>query len=115
MTRDEYADNIKSAFTTIGTNGLYTLLVTAVPFFKLPIIGTITEIIIKKIVSTLVNLTELQIFFIYIDMRTAKQAKEFESAAAINRRIQESGTAEEKKNAEATLINAFRNFVKLSN
>lgn len=114
MTRDEYAENVKSAFISIGTKGIYTALVSSMPFFKLPIIGAIAEFLIRKTVSTLVNLTEMQMFFIYIDMRTADQAKDFELAAINNRKAQESGTEEEKKIAEKNLINSFRVFAKLS-
>ena len=89
-------------------------LVSAIPFFKIPVIGYISEFIIRKAVSILVNLAEMQMFFMYIDMRTADQAKDFELAAINNRKAQESGTEEEKQIAEQNLINSFRIFAKLS-
>lgn len=114
MTRDEYVESIKSAFVTLGTKGVYGVLCVYVPFFKLPIIGWLTEAIIKKIISTVVDLGEMQAFFWYIDMRTSEQGAAFENAAKENRKAQESGTPEEKKRAEENLINTFRDFAKLN-
>lgn len=114
MTRDEYVESIKSAFKTVGSKGVYAALVAAVPFFGLPVIGTVTRFIIDQVIAKLVDLAEMEIFFVYIDLRTAEQRETFESAARANWIAQQAGSPEEKANAEAKLIASFRSFAKFN-
>jgi hypothetical protein len=114
MTRDEYVESIKSAFVTVGSKGVIGVLAAQVPFFGAGFGYKLADFIIKFVLEKVVALAEMQVFFMYIDMRTAAQAEEFIKAANENRKAQESGTPEEKKNAESNLINKFRDFAKFT-
>lgn len=114
MTRDEYVESLKSSFVTLGTNAAFVALAAQVPFLNFPVVNIITKMIIGRILRAVATETETAAFFMYIDMRVNAQAKDFELAALTNRKAQESGSAEEKANAEKELIQKFRDFVRIT-
>jgi hypothetical protein len=90
-------------------------LVAKIPFLALPIINPIVGFIVGYVLQIAIKQTEMGAFFLYIDTRTNKQGVAFMESAIKNRIAQQSGTAEEKINAEKNLIDSFRSFVKFTN
>lgn len=113
--RDEYVRTIKSVFVDLGVKGLMTFLIAEVPFLALPIPRYIVEHILSFVLGRLVDVAEMQIFFLYIDFRTSKQGKDFMDAVTANEKAKKNGTPEEKARAEKALIDRFREFAKLTN
>jgi hypothetical protein len=105
---------MKSAFVSIGANAAFTAIAASAPWVRLPVIRHVTEYILKRIISFVVNSGETGAFFLYIDIRVNQQASEFEFAAHQNKRAQENGTQEQKDAAEKLLVEKFTNFVRLS-
>lgn len=115
MSRLEYAEAIKSAALKMGDKLVMDYLVAQIPFFSWPLINPIVGFIVTTILKIAIRETEFGLFFTYIDLRTQSQSKDFESAALRNAIIQKNGTKQEKANAEAELVKAFRAFVKFTN
>lgn len=115
-TRDEYVAIIKHAFVVIGGKAALTALTAALPGIMANAVAQyIASHIIDYILVAVSDAAEMQVFFIYIDVRTSKQGQDFFSAAKENRDIQKTGTPEEKAHAEKVLIDKFRAFAKLTN
>lgn len=106
MTTQELVDQFKSSLVRIGTDGVMTYLTAQIPFFSLPIVRYFTKIIVENIISIVVNYTELGVYFIHIDLKTAAQAKDFEQAAKLNK---EAPSAESRQK----LIDAARKLISL--
>jgi hypothetical protein len=112
--RDDYVSAMKDAFISVGTNAAFVAISGAAPWAKLPIINVVIKFILKRILSFVVNSGETSAFFLYIDTRVNAQATEFENAAMKNREAQLHGSEEEKRIAEANLINKFIAFARIS-
>jgi len=112
--RDEYVASIKAAFVTLGVKAAMSSITAQLPFLATPIISKVVEHFVSKILVIVADHVEMGAFFTYIDVRTSAQGREFEKAAIENRLIQQSGTAEEKKNAEEKLWHSFVQFARLS-
>ena len=113
-TRDDYVEAIKSSFVTLGTKAAFTALVVEAPWMNLPIVRSIIQFIIEKILKIVATQGETAAFFLYIDTRVNDQANEFELASYANREAQTNGTKEQKDAAEKLLVEKFSNFVRLS-
>jgi len=113
--RDEYADQIKSAFLTIGKQAAMKFLVAKFSFLGAAIINPIVGFFVEMVLQALITEAETAAFFAYIDMRTGSQSKEFEEAAKENFLAQKSGTDEQKRIAAEKLRRSFRDFVSLTN
>jgi hypothetical protein len=114
MTRDEYVASIKSAFVLLGTKAVMTELVALTGFFGLPLISSITNWVISKVLTIVATKAETQIFFFFIDMRVADQGRDFEAAALNYWKIQQSGNEDARKEAEGELIKKFVPLVKFA-
>lgn len=119
-TRDEYVDLLKSAALTAAKKKVMSLLMTELPeALTTGIIGSILSpvlgLIVGKALELAIEKTELGLFFLYIDLRTSAQGREFEKDAKRNFDAQKHGTEQEKKDAEAQLIASFRKLAKLTN
>lgn len=112
MTRQEYVDALKSAIVTGVTKSAVGYLIAQLPF--LSPFRFIIDAIIERLVSFLVNKTELGLFFMYVDFRTNAQAKDFEQSAIRNYLARKWGNADEIKLAEVELLESFRNFAKFT-
>lgn len=115
MTRDDYVNGIKSAFVTLGNRAAMTFLTAQFPILLNPILNKIVSYFVNMLIESLVNEAEMQAFFIYIDVRTSEQGREFGDAALANAKAQKSGTSKEKADAEKILIDRFRALAKLTN
>ena len=113
MTREEYAESIKQSVLSIGKQAVMQILIARFPFLGMALINPIVGLIVGYVLQIAIKETELALFFNYVDMRTGEQQNEFEKAALENFRVQKSGTAEEKKNAEKKLVLAFTKFASL--
>ena len=115
MTRDEYVASLKQAFVTLGTKVSNGYLVAQIPFLGNPIVNKFLTLILNKLMKELVDNVETGAFFTYIDVRVPKQGRDFASAAWRNYQAQQSGTPEEKSNAEKDLIKKFHALAMLTN
>lgn len=114
MTKQEYVNIIKSSFVNFGTKAIMSYLKVQIPFFSLPVVSYLTEMVVSKILDIAVNKTDTAIFFTFIDLRVNAQGREFSNAALKNYEVQKSGTKEEKQKSEQELIDSFRTLVKFS-
>lgn len=114
MTRDEYIASIKSAFVLLGTNAVMAELTTFAGFFGLPLVSSLTNWVISKVLTIVATKAETQVFFLFIDMRVAEQGRDFEAAALNYWKTQQSGNEDERKEAERELIKKFVPLVKLA-
>lgn len=115
MTHQEYVSLLKTAALETGKRAVMEYIVARVPFFGFKIINPIAGFVVGKVLSIAIEQTELGAFFLYIDLRTARQGRDFEAAAMKNALAQKSGTPDERQHAEAELIRAFRALAKFTN
>lgn len=112
--RDEYVSAMKSAYVSIATRLTLAWVASAAPWAATGIVGSILESLARSLHSFLAEKSEMGVFFKYIDTRVGEQSDDFESAAFENHKIQQSGTEEEKRNAEENLWNKFKPFAQLT-
>lgn len=115
MTHQEEVDALKGAFKNMGVQVVMAYLTTVGPWVQFPVVKQIVQWIVGFVLSAAIDKTELGLFFLYIDVRSSTQGKEFAAAALRNREAQQNGTPEERAKAEADLIQYFRALVRLSN
>jgi hypothetical protein len=113
MNRKEYSDIIRNAAFKIILDATIKKIIETIPFFSLGIPGYFLRLIAGKFLGIVFDLIEMEVFFLYTDMRTSLEQNDFEKAALRNIVAQQNGTDQEKKDAEANLINSFRKFAKL--
>lgn len=118
--RDEYAEFLKNTALSIGKEAVIKLLMAQLPkeltsgivgFFLNPLLGFLVGVILEIAIKQ----TEIGLFFLYIDLRTSAQGREFEKMARANLEKQKNGTPAEKLKSEKELIVAFKAFAKLTN
>lgn len=114
MTRDEYVASIKSAFVLLGSKAVKVELVALAGFFGLPLISSLTDWVLNKVLTIVATKAETQIFFFFIDMRVADQGRDFEAAALNYWRFQQAGDEAARKEAESELIKKFVPLVKFA-
>lgn len=119
-TRDEYVALLKSAALTAAKKSVMKFLAAELPsVLTTGLIGSILTpvlgFIAGKVLEIAIEKTELGLFFLYIDLRTSAQGREFEKAMKRNLEAQKGGNQEEMKNAEAQLIDSFRKLAKFTN
>lgn len=115
MTRQETVDALKRAAKSIGTTSVMSYLTTVAPWVQFPVLRTIVSSIVGYVLGVAIDKTELGAFFLYIDVRTSLQGRDFADKALKNREAQRNGTPEEKLRAEKELIDSFRALVRLTN
>ena len=119
-TRDEYVELLKSTALSVGKQKVLPLLLAQLPaklttgFFG-ALLNPLFGLIVGKALEIAIRETEMGAFFLFIDLRTSAQGREFEKQALANFEKQKHGTPEEKEAAELALIDAFRKFVKFTN
>jgi len=106
---------MKQSFVSIGTRLTRAWVSSSIPILGNIFFGPIVGIIANKLFTFLADQTELAVFFNYIDTRVSEQSREFERAALENYKIQKSGTAKERRDAEEALWASFVAFARLTN
>lgn len=118
MNRDQYLAALKVAAVSIGKKAVMSRLAAEMPKLFLGLAGNFFNPVIGALVERVLNYAikegELGAFFLFIDMRIGKQAKDFEAAALEHYLAQQSGNPEEVKRAEERLKKEFAAFVLLS-
>ena len=114
MNFDAYVDLLKSTSIRLGKEAVLKYLLTKYSFMALPIVSTITSFAVGKILEVALTKTEMGAFFLYIDLRTSEQGREYLEAAIKNRDVQLNGTEEEKACAEKILMDKFRSLAKFT-
>lgn len=115
MKHSEYVEIIKKTATDLAVKIILEVLLKEVPFLFWGPLGPLTKVIVTKVITIAYQQGELAVFFKYIDMRVDRQGTTFSDAAIKNYHVQQNGTEDEKKKAEAELIIAFKSFAKFSN
>lgn len=103
---------IRWATTTVVTTAK------ALPYLSwlaVPVVSTLFEFSVEKIVTVLANALEMQGFFIHTAIRKAGQAGDYINAIAAKAALPSTATNLEFENAEKAEMAAFRNFVMLTN
>lgn len=119
-TRDEYVALLKSAALTAAKKSVMKFLAAELPSaLTTGIIGSILTpvlgFIAGKVLEIAIEKTELGLFFLYIDLRTSAQGREFEKAMRKNLEAQRGGSIRDKEAAERELIDSFRRLAKFTN
>lgn len=118
--RDEYVELLKSTALSLGKKQILPLLLAQLPAgmttgFVGMLLNPIFGFIVGKVLEIAIRETEIGAFFLYIDLRTSAQGKEFEEMMRKNLDAQKSGNPAAIAKAEKELIVAFKAFVKLTN
>lgn len=114
MKHSDYVNALKEVAMKTGKDLLVREGLKALPIFFTGPLGIIGTKLAEKVMEILIREGEFAVFFTYIDLRVDAQGKDFSEAAMKNYQVQQTGTAEEKAQAEKELINSFKNFVKLN-
>lgn len=119
MTRDEYVEQLKSTFLSLGKQQVLKLLLAQLPAkltsgFIGSLLNPILGFLVGKILEIAIREAEIGAFFLYIDMRVKGQGKDFDAKIAANLEAQKSGDPVKIAKAEKELLVAFKNFVKLT-
>ncbi len=112
MDLDQIVTIFKAAFVRINTDLIMAALITKFPFFGLPVISSITRMLVSRVLQYGADEGELGAYFLYVNAYTKEQVKDFEKAAIKNQAAQESGNDELKKQTEKELIDAARILIK---
>jgi hypothetical protein len=114
LTRDQYVETIKETALSMGKKLVMDWLVSKAAFMAWAFPNMIAGFFVSKVLEVAIRETEFGLFFLYIDLRTSAQGKDFAEAAIRNQLLQKTGTEQEKADAEADLIRKFRDFVKFT-
>lgn len=112
MTKDEMVDKLSSAVIKMGTEQVLLYLTSSFPFFSLPLVSSLTGLVVGKIIEIVVQKTELSFYFMHVDSYTGQQATKFEQAAKAHDEAIQKGDPNEISKAEQDLIDAARNLIK---
>jgi hypothetical protein len=115
MTHQQYIDSLKSTILELGKKTVLNWIFSKFTLLAWGPLGLLVGMVVEKVLTIFINESETAIFFQYIDMRTDLQGKDFSEKAIANFNAQRMGTNEEKKIAEANLINSFRAFASFNN
>lgn len=117
--RDEYVELLKATFLSLGKKQILPLLLAQLPsglttgFFGM-LLNPIFGFIVGKVLEIAIRETEIGAFFLYIDLRTSAQGREFEEVMRKNLEAQKGSDPAAKEKAERELIASFKNFVKFT-
>jgi hypothetical protein len=114
LSRDQYVAAMKETALRVGKSVVMDWLIARAPFLSWSFPNLVVGYLVGLVLEIAIKETEFGMFFVYIDVRTTRQGRAFEAAAARNKYVQEFGTAEDKQRAERDLIAAFRDFVRLT-
>lgn len=114
MTHAEYVNILKGTLQKLLLNSVLTFLYAEVPLLSVPPLKNILSFFINKIISILLNQTELAIFLRYTDIRVSQEGKAFNDAVLKNHEAQTQGDENARKIAEKNLMDTFRIFAKLN-
>lgn len=117
--RDEYVELLKSAALSMGKKAVMEYLRAHLPKLFAGFLGKIANPIIGYLVGVVLEIavreTEMGLFFLYVDLRTSAQGKDFEKQMRANLEAQKTGDLAKIAKAEKELIDAFKAFVKFTN
>lgn len=117
--RDEYVELLKSTALSLGKKEILPILLAQLPAklttgFLGAILNPILGFVVGKVLEIAIRETEIGLFFLYIDLRTSTQGRNFEKYMRANLDAQRNGTPDQKAKAEKELKDAFKAFVKLT-
>lgn len=113
MKHSEYIEVVKDLGTEAIKKAIVKGIVKNVPFLAS---GPWNYVLVKFASWLAVKMAEeaeMRIFFEFIDFRTDRQAEDFEAAMQYNHIVQQTGTEEQKRDAEKKLEVALHNLVSL--
>lgn len=118
--RDQYVEQLKSTFLSLGKSQVLKLLLAQLPTslttgFVGSLLNPIFGFLVGKILEIAIRETEIGAFFLFIDMRVKGQSKDFEAKMAAHIEAQKSGDPVRISKAEKELKDAFRAFIRLTN
>ena len=115
MTLDEHVDLLKSYLLKSLLKASTTFVFSKLTFLAWGPLGALTELALEKLLTFLINETELAAFFAYTDFRVSAQGRTYYDAILDNQAAQQNGSENDKKRAETNLKNAFRELIRLTN
>ena len=115
MTHDEYVEILKDNLRKRAVKQAFDFIISKVTFLAWGPLGPLLNFVLGKVIDVFIDQTELATYLLYTDFRVSRQSNNYSDALIANHEAQKNGTPEEKQIAEKNLIDAFRNFVKLTN
>lgn len=115
MTHDDYINTLKGYLLKKMVKSSLKYILVKAPFLAWGPLGYITELILEKLVSIMINQTELALFLKFTDFRVSRQGKVFHNAILRNQTAQKGGNPDEIKIAEQELKDTFRDLIKFTN
>lgn len=109
--RDQYANNLKAAVVRMSTESVLAGLTAEVPVLLNPFLRFITKEALEALLNFLVNRGEMAAFFMYVDLRTNQQGRNFYDSVV---NWQKATTPEEKAKREKEFKLRFRELVVMS-
>lgn len=115
MSHDDYINTLKGYLLKKMVKSSFTYILAKAPFLAWGPLGYITQLILEKLISMLINETELALFLKFTDFRVSRQGKVFHNAMLRNQTAQKGGNPDEIKLAEQELKDTFRSLVSFTN
>lgn len=84
------------------------------PFLKIPLLGSIMQFFVEKILNILISFPEFWAYSLSVLITVKHQESAFNDAVNANTQALLTGTDEEKKKAQQNLIDAARNFIRIT-
>lgn len=107
--------SLKTTFINWAVAYIYGLEVAAEPWVGLPIISSIDRMIVKALITYLVNSAIMEAFFLNTAVRKASQAQDYVDAIAAKAALPPTTSQANYQLAEQAEMTAFRNFVMVTN
>lgn len=111
---DALLKSLEASFINLGTESVIAYLSVQFPFFAMPIVNRITKWMVSRIITILVQKTELGVTMIKNHINTAKQGKDFTESAQKYTEVLKNGTPEEIEKAKLDKINKARDLIRFN-
>lgn len=108
---------LRSSFVTWATAYIFGLEIATpgLEWMALPVISTLDQAVVKEILTLLTKAAVMEAFFMNTAIRKASQAQDYIDAVNAKINLPSTATFEEFTNAEKAEMDAFRNFVRVTN
>jgi hypothetical protein len=108
-------ETVKTTFINWASKLIVTTASGYFPPLAWPVISTLFNYFVTKIVTVIANAAEMQAFFMNTAIRKASQAQDYINAVNAKASLPPTASDEEYEKAEQAEMAAFRNFVMVTN
>lgn len=109
---DDLVGNLKASLITVAASGVMKTLVAQFSFLALNPLFPICLKLVTMVLTIALRDTELGAYYLYVDLLTDRQAKEFKDAVGHYKLAKEVGTPEDREEAAKRLISTARDLIR---